>query len=35
VPHAHTWVLERQDLRATGAGKFIQVERFSDLPRHF
>ena len=35
VPHAHTWVLERQELRAPEGARFIQVERFSDLRRHF
>jgi putative hydrolase of the HAD superfamily len=34
VPHAHTWVLEHQDLRDGGA-RMIQVERFSDLRLHF
>jgi len=31
IPHAHTWVLERQDLRANSDGRFRQVERFADL----
>ncbi|HLH43388.1 MAG TPA: HAD family hydrolase [Bryobacteraceae bacterium] len=35
VPHPHTWVLERQELRAPEGARFIQVERFSDLRRHF
>jgi putative hydrolase of the HAD superfamily len=35
VPHPHTWVLEHQDLRETGDGKFLRVERFADLRRHF
>ena len=35
VPHAHTWVLERQELRAPQGARFIQLERFSDLRRHF
>jgi putative hydrolase of the HAD superfamily len=35
VPHAHTWVLERQELRAPEGARFIQVERFSDLRQHF
>jgi putative hydrolase of the HAD superfamily len=30
VPHARTWTLEREALK-TGPGKFIQLERFSDL----
>jgi putative hydrolase of the HAD superfamily len=35
VPHPHTWVLEHQDLRASGNGKFLQVEKFADLRLHF
>jgi len=34
VPHAHTWVLEKQELRP-GNGRLLQVERFSDLRAHF
>ena len=29
VPHPHTWVLERQDLREAPGGTFLKVERFS------
>jgi putative hydrolase of the HAD superfamily len=35
VPHPHTWVLEHQDLRETGGGKFLRVEKFQDLRGHF
>jgi putative hydrolase of the HAD superfamily len=35
VPHARTWVLEHQELRAMAGARFIQVERFADLPKHF
>ena len=35
VPHPHTWVLEHQDLRESGDGKFLRVERFADLCLHF
>jgi putative hydrolase of the HAD superfamily len=35
VPHEHTWVLERQDLRVPEDGRFLMVERFADLRRHF
>jgi len=35
IPHARTWVLERQDLRAHAGARFLEVERFSDLCRHF
>jgi len=34
VPHAHTWILEKQEIRP-GAGKLIRVERFADLREHF
>jgi putative hydrolase of the HAD superfamily len=34
VPHAHTWILEKQDLRP-GKGKLLVVERFADLRKHF
>jgi putative hydrolase of the HAD superfamily len=35
VPHAHTWVLEHQDLRNDANGRLIRVDRFSELPSHF
>jgi putative hydrolase of the HAD superfamily len=35
VPHAHTWVLERQDLREGASGRLLRVEKFSDLRAHF
>jgi putative hydrolase of the HAD superfamily len=35
VPHAHTWVLERQDLHTPEGARFLRVEKFSDLSRHF
>jgi putative hydrolase of the HAD superfamily len=31
VPHARTWTLERQELRAPGPGRLVVVERFADL----
>jgi putative hydrolase of the HAD superfamily len=34
IPHAHTWVLERQDLRS-GTGRLLVLERFPDLREHF
>jgi len=34
VPHARTWVLEREEIRP-GAGRLLTVERFADLRRHF
>jgi putative hydrolase of the HAD superfamily len=34
VPHAHTWVLEKEEIRHQ-AGQLLTVERFSDLRRHF
>jgi putative hydrolase of the HAD superfamily len=35
VPHEHTWVLERQDLRPAQGGRFLTVGRFADLRLHF
>jgi putative hydrolase of the HAD superfamily len=34
VPHAHTWVLEKQEL-AEADGRLLVVERFEDLRKHF
>src|SRR5471030_2801939 len=34
VPHRHTWVLEKQELRA-GAGKLLVLEGFRELREHF
>jgi putative hydrolase of the HAD superfamily len=34
IPHAHTWVLEKQEMR-DGNGRLLVLERFADLRRHF
>ncbi|HEY2013946.1 MAG TPA: HAD family hydrolase [Bryobacteraceae bacterium] len=34
VPHAHTWLLEKQDI-VPGEGRLLELERFADLCRHF
>jgi putative hydrolase of the HAD superfamily len=34
VPHAHTWLLERQEIRP-GSGKLLMLDRFEDLRQHF
>jgi putative hydrolase of the HAD superfamily len=34
VPHAHTWVLEKQELRP-GKGQLLVVEKFEDLRARF
>jgi putative hydrolase of the HAD superfamily len=34
VPHRHTWVLEKQELRA-GTGKLLVLEKFRELRDHF
>jgi putative hydrolase of the HAD superfamily len=34
VPHAHTWVLEKEEL-LPGNGRLLNVERFPDLRLHF
>lgn len=35
VPHARTWVLEHQELRAPAGARFLEVQRFADLRNHF
>jgi putative hydrolase of the HAD superfamily len=34
IPHAHTWTLERQDIRP-GKGRLLVLELFTDLKEHF
>ena len=34
IPHAHTWVLEKQEIR-DGNGRLLVLDRFPDLRRHF
>jgi len=34
IPHAHTWVLEKQEIRP-GRGKLLTLERFGELRDHF
>ena len=34
IPHAHTWILEKQELRP-GKGKLLVVEQFTDLRKLF
>lgn len=34
VPHAHTWVLEKEEIKP-GKGQLLVVERFGDLREHF
>jgi putative hydrolase of the HAD superfamily len=34
VPHAHTWVLEHQEIRS-GLGELLMLEQFGDLRKHF
>jgi len=34
VPHAHTWVLEKQEI-AEADGRLLVVDRFEDLQQHF
>jgi putative hydrolase of the HAD superfamily len=35
VPHAHTWVLEREEIRPSEGGRLLVVERFQSLRAHF
>jgi putative hydrolase of the HAD superfamily len=34
VPHAHTWVLEKQEIRR-GNGRLLTIESFAELRNHF
>jgi len=34
IPHAHTWVLEKQEIRP-GPGRLLKVESFADLRKYF
>jgi putative hydrolase of the HAD superfamily len=34
VPHAHTWILEKQEIRSDN-GRLLVLERFGDLQQHF
>ena len=34
IPHAHTWVLEKQDIRHVN-GRLLVLDTFRDLRRHF
>jgi putative hydrolase of the HAD superfamily len=34
VPHPHTWVLERQEIRP-GKGQLLRIDRFAGLRNHF
>jgi putative hydrolase of the HAD superfamily len=35
VPHANTWVLEKEEIRDAGNGRYLRVETFSGLRDHF
>lgn len=35
VPHAHTWALEKQDIRHVGPGQLLEIESFARLRDHF
>lgn len=35
IPHAHTWILEKQDIREGGPGRLLAIESFAELRRHF
>jgi putative hydrolase of the HAD superfamily len=34
IPHAHTWTLEREEIRR-GNGRLLELERFAELRDHF
>jgi len=35
IPHPHTWHLEHEEVSPPGAGRFLTLSRFADLPTHF
>ncbi len=35
VPHPHTWVLERQEIRINGDGRLVTLTAFAELSEHF
>jgi putative hydrolase of the HAD superfamily len=35
IPHAHTWILEHQDIREGGPGRLLKLESFAELRDHF
>ena len=35
IPHAHTWVLEKQEIRQTGPGRLLRLDGFAGLRNHF
>jgi putative hydrolase of the HAD superfamily len=35
VPHAHTWILEKQEIRNGGPGTLLELESFARLRDHF
>ncbi len=35
IPHAHTWILERQEIENGGPGRLLQLESFAHLRDHF
>jgi putative hydrolase of the HAD superfamily len=34
IPHAHTWTLEREDVREAD-GRLLTLQKFADLREHF
>jgi putative hydrolase of the HAD superfamily len=34
VPHAHTWILEKEEIREV-PGRLLQLASFRDLTQHF
>jgi putative hydrolase of the HAD superfamily len=35
IPHAHTWILEKQEVRPGGPGRLLKLDRFAELRNHF
>jgi putative hydrolase of the HAD superfamily len=35
IPHAHTWVLEKEEIRDSGPGRILTLSSFAELAQHF
>lgn len=35
IPHAHTWVLEKEEIRDAGRGRLLRLGGFAELRNHF
>jgi putative hydrolase of the HAD superfamily len=35
IPHAHTWILEKQEVRNGGPGRLLRLDHFAELRNYF